>query len=83
MPFIITECVDHGTKETETHESFTRYVELVAHCEADLAYERDTHDGEGSHVAWHEAEGHDCWVCCRHMVIDPQGCLDGSGVAGR
>jgi hypothetical protein len=60
--FIITACVDHGTKATFDLNSARVYVELAL---ADASTEHYVdHDGFAS------------WACCPKMVVDPQGLFD-------
>lgn len=64
--YVITDCPDHGVKVVEDWHSFRVYVELARACEDDRFNQYDV-----EHTVWHAASGHECWVCCDMMRINP------------
>lgn len=62
---VVTTCAYHGVKVCRDMPSMRAYVEVANAC-ASLP----------PHADEHRANGEDCWVCCRHMVIDPHGVCD-------
>jgi len=61
--FIVTDCPTHGVKVVSDLESFKVYASMALECATGRAY--------ADHTVWHAVEGHDCWVCCDDMTIDP------------
>jgi hypothetical protein len=58
--FVVTACLDHGTKVAGDYTSARVYVGCA----------RDEEGGG------HTVPGFDSWVCCARMVIDPRGIFD-------
>lgn len=59
-PFLLTDCPEHGTKETADLLSARLYVQAARACERPHEHN----------------DGTDCWVCCPQMVTDPHGYFD-------
>lgn len=71
VEYLVTSCPNHGEKVCADYASFRAYVEVARDCEREVAAMEDY-----SHAHYHTVMGHDCWVCCPGMVVDPYGMLD-------
>jgi hypothetical protein len=69
--FLVASCSSHGDKVCADYPSFRAYVAVALDCDREVAAMEDY-----SHDHYHAVMGHDCWVCCPLMVVDPHGILD-------